>query len=215
MNIGDYIDSKLRNNFLRKIHRRFYKKEKVVIRKKGKYPDKFFYIIRVRYENVGIMGYLRYVLFKVIYAVKRGYIPVVDMKNGKNSYLNNNEVGKINSWEYFFKQPCGYGLEDIRSAKNIVYSSLDSCESDDLYATENYEYIAKYILFTDEISSQIDSIIEKWKNKGINYILGLKIRGTDYILKKPYLHAKQPTVDEFIKIVDECIHEQICMGGGI
>ena len=56
------------------------------------------------------------------YAVKQGYIPVIDMQNGRNTYLEEGKVGRENAWEYYFEQPCGYRLADIRDAKNVILS---------------------------------------------------------------------------------------------
>lgn len=39
------------------------------------------------------------------YALRHNMIPVVDMKNTKNMFLKNEEIGKINAYEYYFTQP--------------------------------------------------------------------------------------------------------------
>ena len=96
-------------------------------RKKGflwkMHPDKTFFVIRRAYCKVGLFSYVMTNMGLVDYALKKGYIPVIDMQNCKNTYLEDDKVGKENAWEYFFKQPCGYGLEDIKNAQNVILSN--------------------------------------------------------------------------------------------
>ena len=64
--------------------------------------DKCIYVIRIRKENLGLMGYYMAILGHIKKAESKKYIPVVDMKNYKNTYLKESEVGKKNAWEYYF-----------------------------------------------------------------------------------------------------------------
>lgn len=158
----------------------------------------------MRYANAGVMAYFRYVLSKCIIADKRGYIPVVDMRDGENEYLESNEIGSVNAWEYFFEQPCGYRLEDIENARKVVYGSLYIEEPKDFYSKEVFAIAEKYIRFNKKIQQRIDALVKTWGNK---YVLGVKLRGTDYITTRAYLHAVQPTIEEALEIVDETIDE--------
>ena len=47
-------------------------------------------------------GYVEIILAMVKYALERDMVPVVDLKNCPNTYLEPNEVGKINSWNFSF-----------------------------------------------------------------------------------------------------------------
>ena len=47
----------------------------------------------------------------LLMALMQGRVPVVDMQTEKNQYLAADKVGRENSWEYFFEQPYGIGLE--------------------------------------------------------------------------------------------------------
>ena len=56
----------------------------------------------------------------IAYADNNNLIPVIDMKNHKNSYLYDNELGRINSWEYYFEQPCGIGVDEALSNRKYI-----------------------------------------------------------------------------------------------
>lgn len=88
--------------------------------------DKTVYVIRIRKETLGLMGYYMAILGHIYAARSKGYVPVVDMKNYKNTYLKKEEVGNINSWEYYFRQPAGISLDEAYKSKNVVLSNLES-----------------------------------------------------------------------------------------
>lgn len=51
---------------------------------------------------LGLFAYYITNLAWIEYALRNGYIPVIDMKNYANTFHKENEVGKINTYEYFF-----------------------------------------------------------------------------------------------------------------
>ena len=86
-------------------------------------PDKTFYVIRRASCKVGLFSHVMTNMGLVKYALDRGYIPVIDMQNTKNTYLEPDQVGKVNAWEFYFEQPCGYSLRDIKKSKNVILSN--------------------------------------------------------------------------------------------
>lgn len=46
-------------------------------------------------------------------------IPVVDMQTFTNIYLRKDEVGHVNSWEYFFEQPAGIRLDEALATNDF------------------------------------------------------------------------------------------------
>lgn len=66
-----------------------------------------------------MFSYFNTILGGIAYADKKGYIPVVDMKNYPNTYLFSDEVGRVNAWEYYFEQPGGMSLEESSSITKI------------------------------------------------------------------------------------------------
>ena len=88
-----------------------------------KHQDKTFFVIKMDNYGLGLLNYFNCVLGYVKFAKRKGYLPIVDMKNYPNTYLEKEEVGKINSWEYYFDQPCNYTLDEVYESKNVIISS--------------------------------------------------------------------------------------------
>lgn len=172
-----------------------------------KYPGKTFFIIRRDYSNVGLLsayitnaGYIKY-------AIDHGYIPVVDMKHYKNCYLEKGELGKKNTWEFYFEQPTSYSLEDAYSGKNIILSDLNTIDQrpndhmDFFYNTNNElkkwrEFAREYIKVKHSIWDEA-TYRYKYYSKG-EKTLGVSIRGTDYINLQPPEHPVQPPIEVVI-----------------
>lgn len=182
------------------------------------YPDITFYVIR-RSNYWGLMSvyvmYLRY----IDYALRRGWVPVVDMQTVPNLYNGKSHNSSYNAWESFFEQPCGYGLQDIRYAKNIVLSSQSLILPDDYYIdirclqSENtlwkWRQIARrYISYSDEARRYIDyarnSVYPPDRMR--KRILGVYCRGTDYLKMKPKRHAVQPSPSMVIEKAHEVVN---------
>ncbi len=56
--------------------------------------DVTYYVIRRDAENAGINSYFITNLGHIVWGLKHGWIPIVDMKNYSNAYLKNNELGE-------------------------------------------------------------------------------------------------------------------------
>ena len=82
-------------------------------------PDKTFYVIRYRFMG-GIFGLMGYYIPQIQYALEKGLIPIIDLQNMPNMYLEDDKFGKENAWEYFFEQPYGFTLKDIEHSKNVI-----------------------------------------------------------------------------------------------
>lgn len=134
---------------------------------KNGWPEKTFYVIRrntMFLEPVGLMADLRFVIGHLLYAEKKGYIPVVDMQSIANAYLEEDLVGKENSWEYYFEQPGGYNVEDVLNAKNVIISTFDGKEPENFYTQEVYDVVNKYIRFSKNIEEKVEKEMQKIQN---------------------------------------------------
>lgn len=179
------------------------------------YPDKIFYVIRREDIHAGIGSFLITNLGYISYAKRKKYIPIIDMKTNKNIYNNNSN---INSWELFFQQPCGYSLNDIEKAKNVVFSPTFPCRFRPNDSMFFYNNTFGYLLYWKKITNSFiflkndlhNSAIKFWEeiSKKNNKILGIFIRGTDYIKMKPSGHPIQPSVEQIIKKIDEINSKQ-------
>lgn len=96
-----------------------YWREHKLIRRGTAYADKTFYIIRRREVYTGLFSDFMVYVYRTKLALDASYIPVIDMQTSENIYLKEDQVGKVNAWEYYFKQPGGYSLKDIAKAKNV------------------------------------------------------------------------------------------------
>jgi len=124
------------------------------------------YIIHRHADNVGLFSYFVTILGGIAFADKYNLIPVVDMKNYRNSYLYDNEVKRVNSWEYYFEQPGNISLEDALSCKKYIMG-LDTAKHN--WPSQNIELFynqdgeldywrkicRKYIRFKPEVIDRV------------------------------------------------------------
>jgi len=174
-----------------------------------------YYIIQ-RKAYVGLFSYVQTSLAHIGYAIAKGYIPIIDMKNHSNTYLENDKIGKENSWEYYFQQPYNFSLDDIKNKKNVIKSSkiffptLPAYGNLNDYYINNYWYVIfnNYFRLNKKTEEYCNNEYREISNKG--KILGVLCRGTDYIIKKPFNHPIQPEIDNVIKKIKDCIIEWKC-----
>lgn len=173
--------------------------------------DKTFYVIRRATCKVGLFSYVMTNLGQIEYALKRGYIPVIDMQNNENTYLEKDLVGRANAWEYYFKQPMGYSLEDIKKCKNVILGK-GVINTQNEYPTEEIAHNPKeferwhklgrnYLILQDEIQNVVDQEYKKMFGK--DRVLGILCRGTDYVRLRPHGHPVQPTIKQMIEKADQ------------
>ena len=102
----------------------------------NEYADKRFYVIRRHADQAGLFSFVATNLGSINEAVRRGFVPVIDMQNAANPMLLPEEVGKVNAWDRYFLPPCGYTLEDIAHAKNVTLGVITPPE-DEYYPDYN------------------------------------------------------------------------------
>ena len=73
-----------------------------------------------------LLAFLRWVDF----AQRMGYIPVIDMQNVENLYLEDELLGKVNAYEYFYRQPAGIGVEEGYRARELYIVNRLDCPYD-------------------------------------------------------------------------------------
>lgn len=182
-------------------------------------PNKTYYIIRQKKPDCGIGSFFSTVIGEIRYAIKKGYIPYVDLKSDKNLY--NDGADTFNSWEIFFKQvEEGITLEEVLQSKNIILAGeysihefpsgcyMEIFENKKYISTWNY-YFRKYMRFNDEFRQYA---FEKYRNliNKNDKILGVLCRGTDYTKLHPKNHPIQPSANEMIKKSKEIQRQYNC-----
>lgn len=175
--------------------------------------DVTYYIIRRENKTIGLLTYVSVFMGHIAYAISKGYVPIIDMKNHKSIYLTDDEVGKLNAWELFFQQPFGLSLDDINANSNIILSPKYlhplSPDISSLYNEDEklfWRHLAKEFVRLNRstenyFKEEYDSLL---KNKKV---LGLLYRGTDYISLKPKFHPVQPSADLFVKTIKKCLKQ--------
>lgn len=190
------------------------------------HEDKVFYVIRSIDCNspfyIGPINNLLanyfYVISHIMYAERKNWIPVVDQLN----YPVYNSVsfsvnGTFNAWEYYWKQPSGYLLEDVYKSKNVVLSKQNWFSEYDLgYDIKLYkkrEIVSRYssvmskIHYNKVVKNSINDILRKKRIKN-KRILGVNYRFAGHSLKhfdKAKGHPVQPDIDVLINIVSDRI----------
>ncbi|MCI8984419.1 MAG: hypothetical protein HFI60_00500 [Lachnospiraceae bacterium] len=184
-------------------------------------PDKTFYVIRRGDRLAGVNSHFISNMGHIRYALRNGWIPIVDMQNYPNALLDEDDRGRQNAWEYYFKQPCEYSLDEIYQSKNVILSEgvppriypNDSMEflTRQKWMRMWHKYYEKYVGFSEELQDQIDKrYVQYLQSKKSDRILGVFLRGTDYLLTKPYEHPVQPSIEEAVQKSMEVMEQQKC-----
>lgn len=181
-------------------------------------PDKIFYVIRRATCKVGLFSHVMTNIGHIKYAIDHDYIPVIDMQNNGNTYLEESELGKKNAWEFYFKQPCGYSLTDISKSKNIILSDgllKGRVDIPDAHMVYDESKLAMWKDITDRYVKVLDKIMKEVEERkkeifGDSRVLGVLARGTDYVKSKPRKHPIQPETSQIIAKSKELMEEYQC-----
>ena len=204
-------------------HRQFYFEDSVKKLSNNKLNiQKTLYIIRRTPPASGLFSNFHLVLSHLIYATKNNFDFYIDYENYSNFYLEKELVyGQSNSWNYYFTQPLN-NLVDIKkkydkvifsseSKMGNIYSNFGIINSQSLEVLKNHEQLEiykevfnKYIFFNKETVNHLENLKKSvFKNK--ENILGISIRGTDYVKNRYPGHYIPPTIDQMCSKVDEFI----------
>ncbi len=167
------------------------------------YENNIFVIVRRPCKMGGLFSFYKVFLSCIIKFIIKGYIPILEVESYPTIF-NGFKVNSssVNSWEILFYQPYNYTLENVlKKAKNIKYFNCRkehiTPQYDDFYnktiAINFWHNIAKnYIPIKNEIIKEAYNY-KRRLFKGSNNILGVLIRGTDYLAKKPKNHPIPPS----------------------
>lgn len=175
--------------------------------------DKIFYVIRKKPGDDGLFSYVNSFLGLIEYAEKSGYIPVIDMQFIQNTYLSNDLLNKVNAWEYYFEQPCGYSMSDIVKSHNVILCGDEKLKTVkypsgqvlwNYNEREKWKKIAgRYLRVKSSLIDEANLLFQKLF--GSRSVLGVLCRGTDYVKLRPKDHPIQPEPDMVIRKVKEVL----------
>lgn len=199
-----------------------------------KNPDIIFYVIRPYYfltpnalilNNVAnLLTQYYYCLQKLSYAIEKGYVPIIDWENyGKMPHSEDFPIyNTMNSWEYYWNQPCQYNLDEVYKSKNVILSTqnigqfgyIPNCAMVpplNKYANEISKRCPKYAQYIP-LNCETRKYVEKYyerlfpKNK---LVLGVVVRGSSYGFHKTQFssHPTQISIEELIEEVKKYLSE--------
>ena len=192
--------------------------------KKGDPSKPTYYIVRpVNYLGNGLLCIYLISAGYIYYALSKGYFPVVDMQNYENGYLPPEKFGKENAWEYYFEQPLRFGLEEAYNGENVILGDLAWTPiclpllSPALFENRNHDHLIKYLklvnrgllMIKPDIMEDILSIRETLFSEN-DRVLGVKLRGTDYVEFKPKYHTIPPSISLAVDTVRNKLKEWNC-----
>lgn len=170
-------------------------------------PQLKFFVVRCRDIGEGLLSLYLGILGQIYWCNHNGFIPVIDFQNYRTQYNVDFPVnGTRNAWEYYFEQPYKYTLEEVYQSRNVRLSGW------------NFRRIFRNPPPTVEITDNIifdmmkiapikqyvfDIANEKIKADGINNMIGLLVRGTDYTKLKPAGHSIVPTPEMAAEKLEE------------
>ena len=166
-------------------------------------PDIKFSVFRPEHTH-GLLSIYFAGLTYFCRASHEGFIPIADGENYRTQYSIDSPVnGTRNAWEYYFEQPCTtHTLEEVYQSQNVRLGGWTlSPTLQTIRVTEEMIYdmmlkahVKKYIY---------DIANEKIISDGINEMIGVFVRGTDYINLRPKYHQIPPTQEQASAKLDE------------
>lgn len=179
--------------------------------------EKTYYIICCKdksLEAFGLFGYIGIFLQMINYAINHGMIPVIDMKNYKNSLLEDEEVGCIDGWTRLFKPIQSISLEEIYTNEAYVIGNHMTTDWNnrpgisEYHRKDRYWHWAhlyrRYIKLSDETKEYCDAEYSRiFETINPNDVLAVIARGTDLLAAKG--HAIQPTIQSLIDEVRDVL----------
>ena len=193
-----------------------------------KHVDKTFYVIRSIDDKsrfyIGpihnLLANYFYVLSHLCYAQTRGWIPIVDQLNYPVYNSQKKPVnGSFNAWEYFWKQPCAYTLDEVYQSKNVVLSKrswfgewdmgYDASHYTNHQIVSHLNTVSMSCPLIDAVRQHIDHVGKTLLPAGKG-ILGVSVRFGGHsknALKPGAGHPIQPEVEELIGIVERRMAE--------
>lgn len=148
--------------------------------------------------------YLNNMLANCLDILSKGYVPIIDL-----SERNEGE----NNWEMFFEQPFAKENLNMMSEKKLIYWDYRAefwpgfqAPYDELQRNVWMKLYRDFMAFNDETKQYIENEYQKLIQPEMR-VLGVLVRGTDYITQKPKDHPIQPSLEEVISTAKKKMSE--------
>ncbi len=195
-----------------------------------KNKDKTFFVITCSTKEMGVYSTILYVISFIEYALKKNYIPIIDLQRDYMPlWQNEDRKGLENPWEYYYEQPFSqYTLEEVYQSKhvivlidgvfkvkrpnwNIMFPIDDKAE-----LMRWNKIIASYVRINKKLRERVEAERKRvFRERENQKVLGVGIRAglragmmrNEALFDK---HPKQPTCEEWISIVENKMIEWEC-----
>jgi hypothetical protein len=139
-----------------------------------------------------------------------GNIPIIDLNSFGNIYNNFKPNTSENPWELYFQQPFGYKLNEVKNKSKKIKYYVCSQKVKSYYNIYNnkiliqfWHNIARNYFPLNIIMINKANTIRKKIFKNSKNVLGIIIRGTDFISSKLSSHPIPPKPEKVIRDVKE------------
>lgn len=167
-----------------------------------KNPNTKFYVIRSSNLEQGLLSLYLRGLWDINSVIAEGYTPIVDYEHSMTQYNVKIPVnGTSNAWEYYFEQPSKYTLEEVYISKKVRLSGWKFFAA---YGNRGRGLVTQEMMSRAPVKKYIyDLAYERVKADRISDMIGILVRGTDYVRLKPSGHAVAPTPEQASEKLDE------------
>ena len=182
------------------------------INNKLDYENNTFAILkRISCYECGLFSYYKLFLGCIVKHLSKGEIPIIDMQSDINMYNGYNSNSSENPWELFFYQIDGYNLNEVKKYAKKINNYI--CDTNNPFPDRNIFFnqvlikywhdMAKfYMRINENILNEAKSIMNSLF-KGNKNILGILMRGTDFITTRPKNHPIPPKIETVIEDINE------------
>ena len=167
-----------------------------------------FGLIAQRCTFCGLLSIYSKNLKCALSAIKKGIIPIIDLTSTPNIFNNFNKTClKTNPWEMYFNQPNDFSLNEVKSkskkivlieCKHFYHRDFDIIFTNSFFKEFWSSLSKKYFPVKNEIILETKHIKSKLFRCSKN-VLGVLMRGTDFISAKPKNHYIPPTCEIVFK----------------
>ena len=153
-------------------------------------PEKTFCVIGYENDkfssNQGVLSTWQVFSKQIVYALQKGYVPVVDLLNNyRPMLLDSYNKGKQNAWNLYFKQPQNdFSLESVLKSKRVIFGNKGISLSRDfswsnlpLPMSDNSmgQLLIQSCPFSDDINASVEKFVSRHFGNG-DKVLGVSFR---------------------------------------
>ncbi|MBD5396474.1 MAG: hypothetical protein HDR71_19910 [Lachnospiraceae bacterium] len=167
--------------------------------------DKKLFVLDVQCNGLGLVSMVNRFDVQCAYLISKGYIPIINITSSSGSIYSDGPGDDI--WSKFFRQPIELDQENLEGVTDVTISpkacasfsgkwlmqQMTGCGAIDLMKPE---------YFNDRLLQHIDGYRKRILQEP-EKILGVLIRGTDYVASRPKGHAVQATPEQVIEKIKE------------